>query len=105
MSEGYLSSFICSEVAIYVLPQQGYFSKTSVEQIFTFCHDAFCIPATLPASGKRHYAKRTHIITSPHNAYKCGYAVAVEAYRCDICISFFSAEQYIDCFLPAFGFG
>ena len=57
------------------------------------------LSAALSAPRKRNNTKRTHIVTASHDTYKSIYAIAVEPYWCNICISFFPAKQNVHCFL------
>src|SRR5688500_8117183 len=61
------------------------------------------IPRTFPASCKRHYTERTHIVTTAHNGNERCNTIALQADWTDIGVCFFSGEIYVDAFVSITG--
>lgn len=54
-------------VAIYILPEEGYFLDSLLLQDSYFFENAIQLPTALPSPNEWHYAERAHIVAAPHD--------------------------------------
>ena len=83
-------------VRIDILPQEGNFAVTAVEQFARLAQDRLRIAAALRSARVRDHTVRTHVVTTAHNRNVSTHAVLIEPDRRDFGISLLARQQHID---------